>query len=65
MQDELSNIINRQIDLRTAADLSRYFRRAALARLIEIIGEAANNISELCQAKYFKIPSHSSVYLGS
>ena len=28
----------------------------ALVRLIEIMGEAANNISEPCQAKYFKIP---------
>lgn len=26
MQDELSSIINRQIDLRTPTDLSRYFR---------------------------------------
>jgi hypothetical protein len=26
MEDELSNIINRQVDLRTLADLSRYFR---------------------------------------
>jgi len=28
----------------------------ALVRLIEIMGEAANNVSEPCQAKYFKIP---------
>ena len=28
----------------------------ALVRLIEIIGEAANNISESCQTKYAKIP---------
>jgi len=28
----------------------------ALVRLIEIIGEAANNVSEPCKAKYFKIP---------
>ena len=28
----------------------------ALVRLIEIMGEAANNISEPCQAKYLKIP---------
>lgn len=28
----------------------------ALVRLIEIMGEAANNVSETCQAKYFKIP---------
>lgn len=28
----------------------------ALVRLIEIIGEAANNVSEPGQAKYYKIP---------
>ena len=28
----------------------------ALVRLIEIMGEAANNVSGPCQAKYFKIP---------
>jgi len=28
----------------------------ALVRLIKIMGEAANNISEPCQAKYLKIP---------
>ncbi|MCM0592839.1 MAG: DUF86 domain-containing protein [Gloeotrichia echinulata IR180] len=28
----------------------------ALVRLIEIIGEAANHVSESCQAKYFQIP---------
>jgi uncharacterized protein with HEPN domain len=28
----------------------------ALVRLIEIMGEAANNVSEPCQAKYSKIP---------
>ena len=28
----------------------------ALVRLIEIMGEAANHVSEPCQAKYFKIP---------
>ena len=28
----------------------------ALVRLIEIMGEVANNISEPCQSKYFKIP---------
>jgi len=28
----------------------------ALVRLIEIMGEAANNVSEPCQVKYFKIP---------
>ncbi|MFM6327124.1 MAG: DUF86 domain-containing protein [Microcystis panniformis] len=27
----------------------------ALVRLIEIMGEAANNVSEPCQVKYFKI----------
>jgi uncharacterized protein len=31
MQDELSNLIDRQIDLRTLADLSRYFREQVLA----------------------------------
>jgi hypothetical protein len=36
MQDELSNIINRQIDLRTLADLSRYFREQVLAEAIVI-----------------------------
>lgn len=36
MQDELSNIINRQIDLRTAADLSRYFRDKVLAEAMVI-----------------------------
>jgi uncharacterized protein len=36
MQDELSNIINRQIDLRTAADLSRYFREQVLAEAMVI-----------------------------
>jgi uncharacterized protein with HEPN domain len=28
----------------------------ALVRLIEIMGEAANHVSESCQAKYFQIP---------
>ncbi len=28
----------------------------ALVRLIEIMGEAANNVSEPCQVKYSKIP---------
>ncbi|QFS52743.1 DUF86 domain-containing protein [Nostoc sphaeroides] len=28
----------------------------ALVRLIEIMGEAANHVSEPCQAKYLKIP---------
>jgi hypothetical protein len=36
MEDELSNIINRQIDLRTAADLSRYFREQVLAETMVI-----------------------------
>ncbi len=36
MQDELSNIIDRQIDLRTSADLSRYFREQVVAEAIVI-----------------------------
>jgi hypothetical protein len=36
MQDELSTLINRQIDLRTAADLSRYFRDKVLTEAIVI-----------------------------
>ncbi|WP_414625154.1 nucleotidyltransferase family protein [Calothrix sp. CCY 0018] len=36
MEDELSNIINRQIDLRTSADLSRYFREQVLAEAMVI-----------------------------
>ena len=36
MEDELSNIINRQIDLRTAGDLSRYFREQVLAEALVI-----------------------------
>ncbi len=36
MEDELSNMINRQIDLRTSADLSRYFRDRVLAEAIVI-----------------------------
>ena len=36
MEDELSNIINRQIDLRTSADLSRYFRDRVLAEAMVI-----------------------------
>lgn len=28
----------------------------ALVRLVEIIGEAGNRVSETCQAKYSKIP---------
>jgi uncharacterized protein with HEPN domain len=42
---------------RTREDLDRdRMLSLALVRLIEIIGESANNISEPCQAKYFKIP---------
>ena len=36
MEDELSNMINRQVDLRTSADLSRYFRDQVLAEAIVI-----------------------------
>ncbi|MBD2364349.1 nucleotidyltransferase family protein [Anabaena minutissima FACHB-250] len=36
MQDELSTIINRQIDLRTSADLSCYFRDQVLAEAMVI-----------------------------
>ncbi len=36
MEDELSNMINRQIDLRTSADLSRYFREQVLAESMVI-----------------------------
>ncbi len=36
MEYELSNIINRQIDLRTSADLSRYFREQVLAEAMVI-----------------------------
>ncbi|MEC4814284.1 MAG: nucleotidyltransferase family protein [Scytonema sp. PMC 1069.18] len=36
MEDELSKIINRQIDLRTPADLSRYFREQVLAEAMII-----------------------------
>jgi predicted nucleotidyltransferase len=36
MEDELSSIINRQIDLRTSADLSRYFREQVLAEAMVI-----------------------------
>jgi uncharacterized protein with HEPN domain len=42
---------------RTREDLERErMLSLALVRLIEIIGEAANNISETCQGQYFKIP---------
>lgn len=36
MEDELSNMRNRQIDLRTSADLSRYFREQVLAEAMVI-----------------------------
>ena len=36
MEYELSNMINRQIDLRTSADLSRYFRDQVLAEAMII-----------------------------
>ena len=36
MSDELSSIIKRQIDLRTSADLSRYFREQVLAEAMVI-----------------------------
>lgn len=36
MEDELSNMINRQIDLRTLADLSRYIREQVLAEAMVI-----------------------------
>ena len=36
MEDELSQIINRQIDLRTPADLSRYFREEVMKKALVI-----------------------------
>ncbi len=36
MQDELSDIMDRQVDLRTSADLSRYFRERVLAEAVII-----------------------------
>ena len=36
MQDELSQMINRQVDLRTPEDLSRYFREQVLAEAMVI-----------------------------
>ncbi len=36
MEDELSKMINRQIDLRTPEDLSRYFREEVLAEAMVI-----------------------------
>ena len=45
------------VNNRTREDLDRdRMLSLALVRLIEIMGEAANNISEPCQSKYFKIP---------
>ena len=45
------------VEQRTRQDLDRdRMLSLALVRLIEIIGEAANNISETCQSKYDKIP---------
>jgi uncharacterized protein with HEPN domain len=42
---------------RTREDLDRdRMLSLALVRLIEIMGEAANHVSEPCQAKYFQIP---------
>ena len=35
MERELSQIIGRKVDLRTAADLSRYFREEVLASALE------------------------------
>ena len=36
MEDELSNIIHRRVDLRTLADLSRYFREQVVAEAMVI-----------------------------
>ncbi len=36
MEDELSNIINRKIDLRTPKDLSRYFREEVMKEAMVI-----------------------------
>jgi uncharacterized protein with HEPN domain len=45
------------VDNRTRGDLDHdRMLSLALVRLIEIMGEAANHVSEPCQAKYFKIP---------
>jgi uncharacterized protein with HEPN domain len=45
------------VENRTREDLDRErMLSLALIRLIEIMGEAANHVSEPCQAKYFKIP---------
>jgi uncharacterized protein with HEPN domain len=45
------------VNNRTREDLDRdRMLSLALVRLIEIIGEAANGVSEPCQAKYFIIP---------
>jgi uncharacterized protein len=40
MEDELSNTINRRIDLRTLADLSRYFREQVQAEAMVIYEQA-------------------------
>ena len=45
------------INNRTREDLDRdRMLSLALVRLIEIIGEAGNHVSEPCQVKYSKIP---------
>jgi len=45
------------VNNRTREDLDRdRMLSLALVRLIEIMGEAANHVSESCQAKYFQIP---------
>jgi uncharacterized protein with HEPN domain len=45
------------VENRTREDLDRErMLSLALVRLIEIMGEAANHVSEPCQAKYFRIP---------
>ena len=42
MQDELSKMINRQVDLRTPEDLSRYFREQVLAEAMVIYNKKDN-----------------------
>jgi uncharacterized protein with HEPN domain len=45
------------VDNRTREDLDHErMLSLALVRLVEIMGEAANHVSETCQAKYFRIP---------
>lgn len=39
MEDELTNIVGRKADLRTAEDLSRYFREDVLKRAYPIYGQ--------------------------